>query len=934
MLALTCGITSLYAEDVFVTAFKGSAAASADDTPCPPSCVTGNVSATGAGSPSTATPVPVIPASGRRMRFSGASTTDPTMSWSVLPVDIDLSPSAGGTTYHFTKLQHTPGVYRVYVTKGSTSQSTDIVANMTLPNGTTDGDLANTNGLASTSVPVIAFQSGQPNNAWNFVGYLTNRVDSPEVQFAYASGTAVSSGSRWYLDAVRFEYLDPCTGIAPQVGVSGPLSAGQASVTITGVSGTATNVTVYANGSLIGSTNRASGFAAGSLTVTTTALVKGDSITGTQIATNNLGNACTSSSGSGALVGGGPNPKIRFFASCYKNSTNAGPIGVDSVANGNPYFISATHITFGSAPDGGRELLPGACWQQVTFQNRGGDDAVDSNSGNHITNNDAFCSLEGVVVAIDDADSGPYDIYIDQIKNGSTVVEDFESYNAGTTNTFVAPNVAGNPTASITYLTGAANSSLISAANAYDGSKSCRIQWQWADTNSTRWAHAISSGASGGKKFPQIDTTKPITIRVLVLPVGTSTGHQLNGTPGNINGASPAYTTSSNTLSVSVTGAGPYTYQWSQNGVTLGGATGSSLVIGGVSGLNSNADNGTYSVAISDGTCTETRSATVSVVDPVPGITNQPTAKTIAHVGDNVTLSVGGDGHAAGGYPLNYQWRFNGTNISNATDSSFAANNAQVADAGSYTVVVGNTYGSATSSVAIVDVVQPGVIIGTGTGLRGDYWTSHAYTNGPISSSPFIGAPTLTRTDPTINFNFGAGSPDPSISTDLFTVRWSGQVQALDSDTYTFITTTDDGVRLWVNGQSVIDHWALQGATDRSGTIALTANTKYNILMEYFENGVSASAQLSWSTAGGGVPREIIPQSQLYPASGATHPTLAGAVNNGTNIVFSWGAGTYNLQSSTVVTGAYTTVTGGVVSPLTITIDPAAPQKYYRLQVQ
>jgi hypothetical protein len=245
----------------------------------------------------------------------------------------------------------------------------------------------------------------------------------------------------------------------------------------------------------------------------------------------------------------------------------------------------------------------------------------------------------------------------------------------------------------------------------------------------------------------------------------------------------------------------------------------------------------------------------------------------------------------------------------------------QVANAGSYTVIVSNDFGSVTSSVAIVDVVQPGVVIGTGTGLRGDYWASHAYTNGPVSSSPFLGAPTLTRTDATVNFSFGTGGPGSGVGSDLFTVRWSGQVQALDTDTYTFITTTDDGVRLWVNGQSIVDHWALQAPTDRSATIALTANTKYNILMEYFENGSGATAQLSWSTAGGGVPREIIPKSQLYPATGAAHPTLTGAVDNGTNIVFSWGPGTYNLQSSTVVTGVYTTVTGGIVSPFTITID-------------
>src|SRR5438067_4023646 len=106
LVMLACSTTSLWAEDVFVTAFKGASAAAADDTPCPPSCFTGNVSATGASSPSTATPVPVIPASGRRMRFTGATVTDPTVSWSVQPIDIVLTPNSGSPAYTFTKLQH------------------------------------------------------------------------------------------------------------------------------------------------------------------------------------------------------------------------------------------------------------------------------------------------------------------------------------------------------------------------------------------------------------------------------------------------------------------------------------------------------------------------------------------------------------------------------------------------------------------------------------------------------------------------------------------------------------------------------------------------------------------------------------------------------------------------------------------------------------
>ena len=58
---------------------------------------------------------------------------------------------------------------------------------------------------------------------------------------------------------------------------------------------------------------------------------------------------------------------------------------------------------------------------------------------------------------------------------------------------------------------------------------------------------------------------------------------------------------------------------------------------------------------------------------------------------------------------------------------------------------------------------------------------------------------------PTINFNWGNGAPDPEHQADDFTVRWTGSVQPQFNETYTFYTTTDDGVRLWVNGQLLVD---------------------------------------------------------------------------------------------------------------------------------
>jgi endoglucanase Acf2 len=146
---------------------------------------------------------------------------------------------------------------------------------------------------------------------------------------------------------------------------------------------------------------------------------------------------------------------------------------------------------------------------------------------------------------------------------------------------------------------------------------------------------------------------------------------------------------------------------------------------------------------------------------------------------------------------------------------------------------------------------------GTGTGLKGEYYDNIDFTS-----------PKLTRTDATVGFDWGGGSPDPSIGVDTFSVRWTGQVQPRFSETYTFFTTSDDGVRLRVNGQLLIDKWIDQGPTEHSGTIALTAGQKYDITIEYYERGGGAVAKLAWSSARQA--KEMIAQTQLYPAASAT----------------------------------------------------------------
>lgn len=142
-----------------------------------------------------------------------------------------------------------------------------------------------------------------------------------------------------------------------------------------------------------------------------------------------------------------------------------------------------------------------------------------------------------------------------------------------------------------------------------------------------------------------------------------------------------------------------------------------------------------------------------------------------------------------------------------------------------------------------------------GTGLIGSY-----YHERNLSKLSF------TRTDATVNFDWGLGSPDlRKIYPSTFSVRWTGQVMPKYTETYTFYTNTDDGARLWVNDQLIINSWIDQGLTEKSGTITLQAGQKYNIKMEYYEKFGSAVARLSWSSPS--QTKQVIPKEQLYPSA-------------------------------------------------------------------
>ena len=185
--------------------------------------------------------------------------------------------------------------------------------------------------------------------------------------------------------------------------------------------------------------------------------------------------------------------------------------------------------------------------------------------------------------------------------------------------------------------------------------------------------------------------------------------------------------------------------------------------------------------------------------------------------------------------------------------------------------------------------------LGGGDGLLGLYYGRTDLTGTSIQ-----------RIDPQLNFDWQNGSPMAGIPSDKFSVAWMGTIKPPTSSSYTFYTTSDDGVRLYVNGQRVIDNWTQHGATENaSAPIVLSAGQNYSLRMEYFENTGAAVAQLRWSSSQ--FTKTLIPKSYLYSTFVPAAPTNLIATKGTAQVALTWtaslGAKTYNIYRGTAAGG-------------------------------
>lgn len=143
---------------------------------------------------------------------------------------------------------------------------------------------------------------------------------------------------------------------------------------------------------------------------------------------------------------------------------------------------------------------------------------------------------------------------------------------------------------------------------------------------------------------------------------------------------------------------------------------------------------------------------------------------------------------------------------------------------------------------------------GKGTGLSGEYF----------ANKEVKGDPAFSRLDPVIDITLPA-APVDHMTPDGWSARWEGFIEAPASGAYSFVTKSDDGIRLWVNGLKLVDAWVSRGPTEDPPVrqVFLKEGQRVPIKIEFFEDTGGAEVHLSWFYQG--QVKQIVPTQFLYP---------------------------------------------------------------------
>ncbi|MGB0930396.1 MAG: PA14 domain-containing protein [Chitinophagales bacterium] len=138
----------------------------------------------------------------------------------------------------------------------------------------------------------------------------------------------------------------------------------------------------------------------------------------------------------------------------------------------------------------------------------------------------------------------------------------------------------------------------------------------------------------------------------------------------------------------------------------------------------------------------------------------------------------------------------------------------------------------------------------SGNGLNATYYNGSSFDHEVVR-----------RTDPEVYFYYNGTSPAVEVNVHQFSVVWTGYLYAPKNSEYTFTVKADDGIKLWLNGNSIIDEWHGNAAPAYTAKAKLTGGEAYEIRIEYYQANNDAKAELYWEYEG--QQKRVIPQKYL-----------------------------------------------------------------------
>jgi autotransporter-associated beta strand protein len=232
---------------------------------------------------------------------------------------------------------------------------------------------------------------------------------------------------------------------------------------------------------------------------------------------------------------------------------------------------------------------------------------------------------------------------------------------------------------------------------------------------------------------------------------------------------------------------------------------------------------------------------------------------------------------------------------------------------------------------------EPGYLYFRGRGLNVEYWDGANF-------GTLLSGANGTRQEASLNFSWAdlkTYEYAPALQRfSNYSMRFTGSIQPRFTETYTFHATADDGVRVWVNNNLIIDQWLVQSAPVTStGTVSLVAGQAVPIKVEYFRATGPGTLKLEWSSATQA--REVVPTLRTFygpasslPSATPNHGAWSKASSIGawldttswTSGVTAFGTGNTATFTNDIAANQIISVNGDItIGGITISDDGAVP---------